>query len=62
MDKAHKDNIGRIGADIVNEVYEETGYNPNRLISTFPADGRCGQRSGLFNDFFQERASHDEIP
>ena len=26
MDKAHKDNIGRIGADIVNEVYKETGY------------------------------------
>jgi C4-dicarboxylate-binding protein DctP len=26
MDKAHKDNIGRIGADIVNEVYKATGY------------------------------------
>jgi len=26
MDKAHKDNTGRIGADIVNEVYKETGY------------------------------------
>jgi len=30
MDKAHKDNIGRIGADIVKEVYRETGYNPNK--------------------------------
>jgi C4-dicarboxylate-binding protein DctP len=29
MDKAHKDNMGRIGADIVKEVYKETGYNPN---------------------------------
>ncbi|MCM2357130.1 MAG: TRAP transporter substrate-binding protein [Geobacteraceae bacterium] len=29
MDKTHKDNMGRIGADIVNEVYKETGYNPN---------------------------------
>ena len=28
MDKAHKENIGRIGADIVNEVYKETGYKP----------------------------------
>lgn len=29
MDKAHKDNMNRIGADIVKEVYKETGYNPN---------------------------------
>jgi C4-dicarboxylate-binding protein DctP len=29
MDKAHKDNMGRIGADIVKEVYSATGYNPN---------------------------------
>ena len=28
MDKAHKENISRIGADIVNEVYKETGYTP----------------------------------
>ena len=28
MDKAHKENISRIGADIVNEVYKETGYKP----------------------------------
>ena len=28
MDKAHKDNMGRIGADIVQEVYKETGYKP----------------------------------
>jgi len=26
MDKAHKDNMGRIGADLVKEVYKETGY------------------------------------
>jgi C4-dicarboxylate-binding protein DctP len=30
MDKAHKDNIGRIGAATVQEVYKETGYNPNK--------------------------------
>jgi len=29
MDKAHKDNMERIGADIVTEVYRATGYNPN---------------------------------
>jgi C4-dicarboxylate-binding protein DctP len=29
MDKAHKDNMGRIGADLVKEVYKETGYSPN---------------------------------
>lgn len=29
MDKAHKDNMGRIGTDIVTEVYRATGYNPN---------------------------------
>lgn len=28
MDKAHKENMGRIGADIVKEVYRETGYKP----------------------------------
>lgn len=28
MDKAHKDNMGRIGADIVKEVYAATGYTP----------------------------------
>jgi C4-dicarboxylate-binding protein DctP len=28
MDKAHKDNTSRIGADIVNEVYATTGYKP----------------------------------
>jgi len=30
MDKAHKENMGRIGADVVKEVYRETGYNPNK--------------------------------
>jgi C4-dicarboxylate-binding protein DctP len=29
MDKAHKDNIGRIGAATVQEVYKATGYKPN---------------------------------
>lgn len=29
MDKTHKDNMGRIGADVVKEVYAVTGYNPN---------------------------------
>jgi C4-dicarboxylate-binding protein DctP len=28
MDKAHKDNMGRIGAEIVKEVYAATGYKP----------------------------------
>jgi C4-dicarboxylate-binding protein DctP len=28
MDKTHKDNMGRIGADVVTEVYKVTGYNP----------------------------------
>jgi C4-dicarboxylate-binding protein DctP len=28
VDKAHKDNMGRIGADIINEVYAATGYSP----------------------------------
>jgi C4-dicarboxylate-binding protein DctP len=28
MDKAHQDNMGRIGADIVKEVYVATGYKP----------------------------------
>lgn len=28
MDKAHKDSMGRIGANIVKEVYKETGYKP----------------------------------
>jgi C4-dicarboxylate-binding protein DctP len=26
MDKTHKDNMGRIGADIMKEVYTDTGY------------------------------------
>ncbi len=29
MDKAHKDNMGRIGAELVQEVYKATGYSPN---------------------------------
>jgi C4-dicarboxylate-binding protein DctP len=29
MDKAHKENMSRIGAETVNEVYKETGYSPN---------------------------------
>jgi C4-dicarboxylate-binding protein DctP len=29
MDKAHKENMSRIGADIVKEVYKETGYTSN---------------------------------
>lgn len=28
MDKAHKESMSRIGADIVHEVYKETGYKP----------------------------------
>ncbi|MSN26683.1 MAG: DctP family TRAP transporter solute-binding subunit [Geobacter sp.] len=28
MDKAHKENMSRIGADVVKEVYKETGYKP----------------------------------
>ncbi|MDD2852922.1 MAG: TRAP transporter substrate-binding protein [Desulfuromonadaceae bacterium] len=28
MDKAHKESMSRIGADVVNEVYKETGYKP----------------------------------
>lgn len=28
MDKAHRDNMSRIGAGIVKEVYKETGYRP----------------------------------
>ena len=28
MDKTHKDNMGRIGADIMKEVYTATGYKP----------------------------------
>lgn len=28
MDKAHKESMGRIGANIVQEVYKETGYKP----------------------------------
>ncbi|MBI1920200.1 MAG: TRAP transporter substrate-binding protein [Geobacter sp.] len=28
MDKSHKENVGRIGADIINEVYAATGYKP----------------------------------
>jgi C4-dicarboxylate-binding protein DctP len=30
MDKAHKENISRIGASLVKEVYKETGYNPDK--------------------------------
>jgi len=30
MDKAHKEHISRIGADLVKEVYKETGYNPDK--------------------------------
>jgi C4-dicarboxylate-binding protein DctP len=30
MDKAHKENMSRIGADIVKEVYAATGYNVNK--------------------------------
>jgi C4-dicarboxylate-binding protein DctP len=29
MDKAHKENVSRIGADIVKEVYAATGYTPD---------------------------------
>ncbi len=29
MDKAHKEQMNRIGADLVREVYKETGYNPS---------------------------------
>ena len=29
MDKAHKENMSRIGADIIKEVYKETGYSAN---------------------------------
>lgn len=28
MDKTHKDNVGRIGNEIIQEVYKATGYNP----------------------------------
>jgi C4-dicarboxylate-binding protein DctP len=28
MDKTHKEHMGRIGADLVKEVYKETGYSP----------------------------------
>jgi C4-dicarboxylate-binding protein DctP len=28
MDKTHKDDMARIGADIIKEVYKETGYKP----------------------------------
>jgi len=30
MDKAHKEHMNRIGADLVKEVYRETGYNPDK--------------------------------
>jgi len=30
MDKAHKDNMSRIGAEIIKEVYKETGYSPDK--------------------------------
>jgi C4-dicarboxylate-binding protein DctP len=29
MDKAHKEHMNRIGADLVKEVYKETGYTPD---------------------------------
>ncbi len=29
MDKAHKDNMGRIGTELVKEIYKETGYSPD---------------------------------
>jgi C4-dicarboxylate-binding protein DctP len=29
MDKTHKENTGRIGADIIRDVYKETGYSAN---------------------------------
>lgn len=29
MDKAHKEHMGRIGSDLIQEVYKETGYSPN---------------------------------
>jgi C4-dicarboxylate-binding protein DctP len=29
MDKAHKEHMSRIGADLVKEVYKETGYRPD---------------------------------
>ena len=28
MDKTHKENMGRIGADVMKEVYTATGYKP----------------------------------
>jgi C4-dicarboxylate-binding protein DctP len=30
MDKAHKEHVNRIGADLIKEVYTETGYNVNQ--------------------------------
>jgi len=30
MDKTHKENMGRIGADIIKEVYAATGYSPTK--------------------------------
>ncbi len=30
MDKAHKEHAGRIGADLVSEVYKATGYDPSK--------------------------------
>ena len=30
MDKAHKEHMARIGADLVKDVYRETGYNPEK--------------------------------
>jgi C4-dicarboxylate-binding protein DctP len=29
MDKAHKEHMGRIGPELVKEVYAATGYSPN---------------------------------
>jgi C4-dicarboxylate-binding protein DctP len=30
MDKAHKEHMNRIGADLIKDVYKETGYNPDK--------------------------------
>jgi len=30
MDRAHKEHVNRIGADLIAEVYKETGYSPNK--------------------------------
>lgn len=30
MDKAHKEHVGRIGAELIDEVYKATGYSPGK--------------------------------